>query len=156
MEKKILFAHIDDPKQPEIKTYISKGGYTAWEKVLKEMSADDVIGMVKKAGVRGRGGAGFPAGMKWSFVPKDSPKPKYLVCNADESEPGTCKDRVLMEQDPHQVVEGMAIAAYAIKSNLAFIYIRGEFDFPARQMRKAIQEAYKKGHAGQKYNGQRL
>jgi len=153
MEKKILFAHIDDPKQPEIKTYISKGGYQAWEKVLKEMSSDDVIAEVKKAGVRGRGGAGFPAGMKWSFVHKDSPKPKYLVCNADESEPGTCKDRVLMEQDPHQVVEGMAIAAYAIKSHLAFIYIRGEFDFPARQMRKAIKAAYKKGLLGKNIFG---
>jgi NADH-quinone oxidoreductase subunit F len=86
--------------------------------------------------------------MKWSFVPKDSPKPKYLVCNGDESEPGTCKDRVLMERDPHLVVEGMAIAAYAISAGHAFIYIRGEFDFPARQMRKAVDQAYAKGLLG--------
>ena len=109
------------------------------------MKPEDIIAEVKKSGVRGRGGAGFPAGMKWSFVPKDSPKPRYLVCNGDESEPGTCKDRVLMERDPHQIVEGMAIAAYAIQAHYAFIYIRGEFDYPAQQMKKAIQQAYGKG-----------
>jgi NADH-quinone oxidoreductase subunit F len=153
MEKKLLFANIDDPKQPEIDTYISKGGYQAWEKVLKEMKSGDVIAEVKKSGIRGRGGAGFPAGMKWSFVPKDSPKPRYLVCNADESEPGTCKDRVLMEQDPHLVVEGMAIAAFAIKSHQAFIYVRGEFDHAANQMRKAISQAYEKGFLGKNIVG---
>ncbi len=153
MEKKILFANIDDPKQPEIDTYISKGGYKSLEKVLKEMKPEDVIEEVKKSGIRGRGGAGFPAGMKWSFVPKDSLKPKYLVCNGDESEPGTCKDRVLMEHDPHLVVEGMAISAYAIGANHAFIYIRGEFDYPASQMRKAIDQAYEKGYLGKNLLG---
>lgn len=157
MEKKVLFANIDDPKQPEIDTYISKGGYESWKTVLKKMKAPEVIDTVKKSGLRGRGGAGFPAGMKWSFVPKDSPKPKYLVCNGDESEPGTCKDRVLMEHDPHLVVEGMAIAAFAIGASHAFIYIRGEFDYPACQMRKAIDQAYSKGFLGKnilksKYN----
>ena len=153
MEKKILFANIDDPGQPEIDTYISKGGYESFKKVLKEMKPEEVIEEVKKSGLRGRGGAGFPAGMKWSFVPKDSPKPKYLVCNGDESEPGTCKDRVLMEHDPHLVVEGMAIAAYAIGANHAFIYIRGEFDHPANQMRKAIGQAYDKGYLGKNILG---
>jgi NADH-quinone oxidoreductase subunit F len=148
MEKKVLFANIDDPKQPEIDTYVSKGGYKSWTQVLKKMKPAEVIDIVKKSGLRGRGGAGFPAGMKWSFVPKDSPKPKYLVCNGDESEPGTCKDRVLMEHDPHLVVEGMAIAAFAIGANHAFIYIRGEFDYPASQMRKAIEQAYSKGYLG--------
>jgi NADH-quinone oxidoreductase subunit F len=153
MEKKVLFANIDDPNQPEIETYISKGGYQSWEKVLKEMKAEDVIAEVKKSGLRGRGGAGFPAGMKWGFVPRDSPKPRYLVCNGDESEPGTCKDRVLMERDPHLVVEGMAIAAFAIGAHHAFIYIRGEFDYPASQMRKAMDQAYKKGFLGKNILG---
>ncbi|MBD3380665.1 MAG: NADH-quinone oxidoreductase subunit NuoF [candidate division Zixibacteria bacterium] len=153
MEKKLLFANIDDPKQPEIDTYISKGGYESFKKVIKEMKPEEVIEEVKKSGIRGRGGAGFPAGMKWSFVPKDSPKPKYLVCNGDESEPGTCKDRVLMEHDPHLVVEGMAIASYAIGAGHAFIYIRGEFDYPASQMRKAIDQAYQKGFLGKNIQG---
>ncbi|SYZ73303.1 NADH:ubiquinone oxidoreductase, chain F [Candidatus Zixiibacteriota bacterium] len=153
MEKKILFKYIDDPKQVTIETYISRGGYKAWEKVLKGMKPAEVIDEVKKSGLRGRGGAGFPAGMKWSFIPKDSLKPRYLVCNADESEPGTCKDRVLMEHDPHGVVEGMAIAAYAIGSHLAFCYVRGEFVYPAAMMEKAIEEAYKKGMLGKNIFG---
>jgi len=153
MEKKILTKYTDDPNQANIDTYLSRGGYKAWEKALKEMKPDEVIEEVKKSGVRGRGGAGFPAGIKWGFVPKDSPKPRYLVCNGDESEPGTCKDRVLMEGDPHGVVEGMAIAAYAISSHQAFIYIRGEFIHPARMMEKAIDEAYEKGYLGQNILG---
>ncbi len=148
MEKKILFKYIDDPLQVNIDTYMSHGGYKAWEKVLKSMKPAEVIDEMKKSGLRGRGGAGFPAGMKWSFIPKDSPKPRYLVCNADESEPGTCKDRVLMEHDPHAVVEGMAIAAYAIGSHQAFCYVRGEFAYPAAMMEKAIDEAYSKGILG--------
>lgn len=148
MEKRILFANIDDAEQINIDTAVSKGAYNGLKKVLKNMTPDEVREEVKKAGVRGRGGAGFPAGVKWGFIPRDNPKPKYLVCNADESEPGTCKDRVLMEQDPHLVVEGMAIAAYAIKCHLSFIYIRGEFVKPARIMQKAIDEAYAKGFLG--------
>ncbi len=153
MEKRILFEHIDDPKQIEIDTAVSKGAYKAWEKALKEMKPEQVTEEVKKANVRGRGGAGFPAGVKWGFIPKDSPKPKYLVCNADESEPGTCKDRVLLEQDPHLVVEGMAIAAYAIGCHLAFIYVRGEFVKPYRTMERAIEQAYEKGYLGKNVFG---
>ncbi|MEW5924813.1 MAG: NADH-quinone oxidoreductase subunit NuoF [Candidatus Zixiibacteriota bacterium] len=153
MEKRVLFKNIDDPNQVNIETAISNGAYKAWEKVLKSMKPEDVIAQVKEAGVRGRGGAGFPAGVKWGFIPKASPKPKYLVCNADESEPGTCKDRVLMEQDPHLVVEGMCIAAYAIGSHLAFIYVRGEFVKPYRTMEKAIEQAYKKGFLGKNIFG---
>ncbi len=93
------------------------------------MSPDDVINEVKKSALRGRGGAGFPTGMKWSFVPKDSPKPKYVVCNADESEPGTFKDRYLMERDPHLLIEGMLIAAYALGSKTGYIYTRGEYKY---------------------------
>ena len=153
MEMKILTKYIDDPNQVNIDTYLSHGGYKAFEKVLKEMKPSEVIDEVKKSGVRGRGGAGFPAGVKWGFIPKDNPKPRYLVCNADESEPGTCKDRVLMESDPHGVVEGMAISSYAIGSHLAFIYIRGEFAYPARMMEKAVEEAYEKGYLGKNILG---
>jgi NADH-quinone oxidoreductase subunit F len=153
MEKKVLFKYIDDPDQININTALSRGAYKAWEKALREMKPGEVIDEVKRSGVRGRGGAGFPAGVKWGFIPKDSPKPKYLICNADESEPGTCKDRVLMEQDPHVVVEGMAIAAYAIQSHLAFIYVRGEFVKPYRTMEKAIEEAYRKGFLGKNILG---
>jgi NADH-quinone oxidoreductase subunit F len=148
MEKRLLFKHIDDSKQIDIETAVSHGAYSAWEKALKTMKPDEVTEQVKIANVRGRGGAGFPAGVKWGFIPKGSPKPKYLICNADESEPGTCKDRVLMEHDPHLVVEGMCIASYAIDCHLAFIYIRGEFTKPARIMEKAINEAYEKGYLG--------
>ncbi len=153
MEKKVLFKYIDDPEQINIDRAVSNGAYKAWEKALKEMEPQAVIDEVKNSGIRGRGGAGFPTGVKWGFVPKDSPKPKYLICNADESEPGTCKDRVLMEQDPHSVVEGMAIGAYAIGCHKAFIYIRGEFATPARIMQKAIDEAYKKGYLGKNIFG---
>jgi NADH-quinone oxidoreductase subunit F len=153
MEKKILFRYIDDPDQINIDTATSHGAYKGWKKALKEMKPDEVIEEVRNSGVRGRGGAGFPAGVKWGFIPKDSPRPKYLICNADESEPGTCKDRVLMEHDPHAVVEGMAIASYAIKSHLAFIYVRGEFVKPARIMEKAISEAYSKGYLGKNILG---
>ena len=153
MEKRILFKYIDDPQQINIDTAVSHGAYRAWEKALKNMQPSEIIEEVKNSGVRGRGGAGFPAGVKWGFVPKDSPKPKYLICNADESEPGTCKDRVLMEHDPHLVVEGMCLAAYAIGSHLAFIYVRGEFMTPYRTMEKAIEEAYNKGFLGRNIFG---
>src|SRR5207249_6631689 len=110
----------------KIDVYLMKGGYEAVEKGRKEMTPESIIEEVKKSNLGGRGGAGFPTGMKWSFVPKDSPKAKYVICNADESEPGTCKDRPLMEMDPHQMIEGMVIAGRAIGSNKGFIYIRGE------------------------------
>ncbi len=153
MEKKELFKYIDDPDQVKIDTAVSHGAYKAWEKALRQMKPAEVIEEVKKAGVRGRGGAGFPAGVKWGFIPKDSPKPKYLICNADESEPGTCKDRVLMERDPHMVVEGMAIASYAIGCHLAFIYVRGEFVKSYRTVEKAIDEARAKGYLGKNILG---
>ena len=107
--------------------YRQNGGYEALKTVLDKMSPDDVIAELKKSALRGRGGAGFPTGMKWSFVPKDSPKPKYVVCNADESEPGTFKDRYLMERDPHMLIEGMLIAAYALGSKIRYVYTRGEY-----------------------------
>ena len=129
------------------------GAYKAWEKVLKGVKREELIQMVKDSGLRGRGGAGFPTGLKWSFVPANSPKPKYLCCNADESEPGTCKDRVLMECDPHNVIEGVMIASYAIDCHTCFFYIRGEYDLSKRRIEKAIDEAYKKGFLGKNILG---
>jgi len=152
-EKLHLFRYVEDPEQVKIGTYETHGGYKAWKKALTSMKPGEVIDEVKKSGLRGRGGAGFPAGMKWSFIPKDSPKPRYLICNADESEPGTCKDRVLMERDPHAVIEGMAIAAFAIGCHLMFVYIRGEFNHSIDRMQAAVKEAYEKGHLGKNVYG---
>ena len=128
--------------------YERAGGYQALKKVLSGVPPADVIDLVKKSGLRGRGGAGFPTGVKWSFIPKDHPGPKYLCCNADESEPGTFKDRQLMERDPHQVLEGIAIACYAIGAQTAYIYIRGEFRLGAKILERAIAEAREAGHVG--------
>lgn len=148
-----LFKYVEDPDQIKIETYEAHGGYKAWKKVLSSMKPEQVINEVKNSGLRGRGGAGFPTGLKWGFVPKDSPKPRYLCCNADESEPGTCKDRVLMERDPHGVIEGMAIGSYAIGCHLMFIYIRGEFGHCIERMEQAMNEAYAKGHLGKNVYG---
>lgn len=123
--------------------YLRTDGYGALRKAVT-MTPERIIDDVKASGLRGRGGAGFPTGVKWGFIPRDR-KPTYLVCNADEGEPGTFKDRELIEKDPHQLIEGMAIAAYAIEAAHAFIYCRGEFAFPARQLERAIAEAYEKG-----------
>src|SRR4026208_2090153 len=112
------------------------------------MDQDDIITAVKDSGLRGRGGAGFPTGMKWSFIPQDNPRPKYLVVNADEPEPGTCKDIPLMMASPHTLIEGVIISAYAIRSNLAFIYVRGEVWHVVRRLQQAVREAYSAGYAG--------
>lgn len=153
MQKHVLFEHITDPQLHNIDRAIELGAYRAWEKVLKNMTREELVQMVKDSGLRGRGGAGFPTGLKWSFVPVASPKPKYLCCNADESEPGTCKDRVLMEYDPHSVIEGVMIAAFAIDCHTSFFYIRGEYDLSMRRIEKAIDEAYKKGFLGKNIFG---
>jgi NADH-quinone oxidoreductase subunit F len=152
-EKLHLFQYVEDPEQIKIATYEAHGGYRAWKKALTSMKPGEVIEEVKKSGLRGRGGAGFPTGMKWGFIPKDSPKPRYLICNADEFEPGTCKDRVLLERDPHAVIEGMAIGAYAIGCHRMFIYIRGEFNHSIDRMQAAVKEAYEKGHLGKNVYG---
>lgn len=130
-----------------ITTYLQMGGYTALKSALI-MDAADVRSQVKQSGLRGRGGAGFPAGVKWGFVPVDSPKPKYLICNADESEPGTFKDRELIRTDPHMVLEGIIISSYAINAHTAYIYIRGEFWEETKILERAIAEAYRKGYLG--------
>ena len=120
------------------------------------MTPADVVTAVKDSGLRGRGGAGFPTGMKWSFIPQDNPKPKYLVVNADESEPGTCKDIPLMMASPHTLVEGVIIAAYAIRANHAFIYVRGEVLHVVRRLQQAVREAYSAGYAGHQHPRHRL
>jgi len=137
----------------KIDVYVMHDGYQALEKALREMTPESIIDEVKKSNLRGRGGAGFPTGMKWSFVPKDSPKAKYVICNADESEPGTCKDRPLMEMDPHQLIEGMVIAGRAIGSHQGFIYIRGEYRYVLDIVDAAIAEAYERGYLGKNILG---
>lgn len=128
-------------------SYLQRGGYEALKKSL-ETEPDEITETIKKSGLRGRGGAGFPTGMKWSFIPKDVDKPVYLCCNADESEPGSFKDREILEKDPHQMLEGIAIACYAISSHKSYIYIRGEMPYGAKIIQGAIDEAYEKGYLG--------
>ncbi|MBU6153053.1 MAG: NADH-quinone oxidoreductase subunit NuoF [Bdellovibrionales bacterium] len=123
-------------------------GYEAARKVLGSMAPDQVVEEVKKANIRGRGGAGFPMGMKWSFIPKNSEKPKYLVCNADESEPGTCKDRQIIRYTPHLLIEGLLIGSFAIGCKHAYVYIRGEYVREAQLLEEAIEEARAKGYLG--------
>jgi NADH-quinone oxidoreductase subunit F len=137
----------------DIETYLQHDGYKALPKALKEFAPAQITEEVKKSVLRGRGGAGFPTGMKWSFVPKESKRPTYLVCNADESEPGTGKDRDLMRYDPHQLIEGMIIAAFALNSHTSYIYIRGEYWYIKEILEKAIAQAYDKGYLGQNILG---
>jgi NADH-quinone oxidoreductase subunit F len=151
--ERILLRNIDVPDSHTLATYTSRGGYRSWQEVVQNMKPEQLIEVVKASGLRGRGGAGFPTGMKWSFVPKDNPKPKYLVCNADESEPGTFKDRLLIEKDPHAIVEGTLISAYAIQSHTAFIYIRGELVFGTARLERAVEEAYQAGYIGKNILG---
>ena len=143
----ILTEHIHQKECHTLSFYKSVGGYSALEKVLA-MSADDVIELVKASNLRGRGGAGFPAGVKWSFISQDGEKPKYLINNADESEPGTFKDRLLINKTPHQILEGMIVASYAIGCNTAFIYIRGEFFKEYQLLEKVVAEAYEENLLG--------
>jgi NADH-quinone oxidoreductase subunit F len=153
MSRKILLEHIDVPGINTFDTYRKMGGYRSVEKALKTMSPDDVVEEVKKSGMRGRGGAGFPTGMKWSFLAKPVGVPRFLVCNADESEPGTFKDRYLMEKIPHALIEGMITSSYALGANTSYIYIRGEYFYVLRILEKAIAEAYANGFLGKNILG---
>ena len=135
-----------------IDRYLELDGYKAVQKALT-MEPDAITSEVENSGLRGRGGAGFSTGMKWSFVPKQSAKPKYVLCNGDESEPGTCKDRVLMEYDPHLLIEGILIAGLAVDAHVGYIYIRGEYRYLIEVMDKAIAEAYAKGWLGKNIQG---
>jgi NADH-quinone oxidoreductase subunit F len=148
----VLSAHWDEKDSFTIAGYQRNGGYTAAKKALA-MDPDALIQLVKDSGLRGRGGAGFPTGMKWGFIPQGDNKEHYLVVNADESEPGTCKDMPLLMANPHVLVEGVIIAAYAIRAKHAFIYIRGEVTHVARRLNKAIADAYKAGYLGKNVFG---
>jgi NADH-quinone oxidoreductase subunit F len=152
LEVKVLTRRFGLPNSASLDVYLANEGYQGLKKAFT-MKPDEVIEEVKKSALRGRGGAGFNAGMKWSFVPKQTNKPKYVVCNADESEPGTCKDRVLMEYDPHQVIEGIVIAGYAIQSHQGYIYIRGEYRYLMEIVDRAIEEAYARGYLGKNILG---
>lgn len=152
MGRKILTEHIDVPGIETLSVYQSKGGYTSLKKALG-MTPDEVTNEVLNAGLRGRGGAGFPTGRKWTFIDKKSGNPRYLVCNADESEPGTFKDRYLMEKIPHMLVEGMIVSSYALGANTAYIYIRGELLYVFHILQKAIDEAYEAGYLGKNVMG---
>ncbi|HMS29375.1 MAG TPA: NADH-quinone oxidoreductase subunit NuoF [Saprospiraceae bacterium] len=153
MSKKILLEHINEPGIQSFDVYRKIGGYRSVEKALREMTPDAVVEEVKKSGLRGRGGAGFPTGMKWSFLDKSTDKPRYLVCNADESEPGTFKDRYLMQHIPHILIEGMITSSYALGARTSYIYVRGEMMYIIRILEQAIREAYQAGFLGENILG---
>jgi len=152
MSRKVLLNNISVPGIETYDVYRANGGYASVEKALK-MTKDAVVEEVKKSGLRGRGGAGFPTGMKWSFIDKKTPNPHYLVCNADESEPGTFKDRYLMQYLPHLLIEGMIVSSYALDAHVSYIYIRGELLYVYHILEKAIDEAYKAGWLGKNIMG---
>ncbi|MFT4083685.1 MAG: NADH-quinone oxidoreductase subunit NuoF [Nocardioides sp.] len=151
----VLTANWADEEAWKIQAYTAQGGYAALDTAFAS-APEDIVAMVKEAGLRGRGGAGFPTGMKWGFLPPDdpeSPKPRYLVVNADESEPGTCKDIPLMMASPHTLIEGVILSSYAIRAEHAFIYVRGEVLHVVRRLRAAVREAYAAGHLGEDIHG---
>src|SRR5260221_3765550 len=150
---RFVTAHMDVPGIDTFAVYRAHGGYDALAQALREFQPDEVVEEVKKSGLRGRGGAGFPTGQKWSFLPKESAKPRYLCVNADESEPGTFKDRMIMEKNPHLLIEGVVIAAYATRVHHAFIYVRGELALAGRQIARAVREAYDAGMVGKRILG---
>lgn len=153
MGRKLLLEHANVPGIETYEVYRKNGGYRSVEKALKTMSPQNVVEEVQASGLRGRGGAGFPTGMKWSFLAKPEGVPRYLLCNADESEPGTFKDRYLMEKIPHLLVEGMIVSSYALGANQSYIYIRGEYMFVLEIVEKAIAEAYANGWLGKNIMG---
>ena len=149
----VLSTRFKDSEGTWFEGYVADAGYAASRQVLTSMTPDQVVEEVSRANLRGLGGAGFPASRKWSFIPKDSTQPKYLVVNADEGEPGTFKDRYILERDPHALIEGMIIAAFAIDSHKAYVYIRGEYFRPAKRLQRAIDEAYSKNWLGKNIQG---
>lgn len=152
LETRVISRNFAKEGSETIDGYLANDGFKAFLKA-REMTPEGIIEEVKTSGLRGRGGAGFPTGMKWSFVPRTSPKPKYIVVNGDESEPGTCKDRLLIEYDPHQLIEGILIAGLAMDAHKGYIYIRGEYRFVIEKMNKAIAEAYSRGYLGKNIAG---
>jgi NADH-quinone oxidoreductase subunit F len=155
MANEVCFATLQYDQPWTMESYLKSGGYVALQKILNEkISPDDVIEQVKTSGLRGRGGAGFPTGLKWSFMPRNAPGQKYIVCNSDESEPGTCKDRDILRFNPHALVEGMIIGGYSIGATVGYNYMRGEFmDEPAIRFEAAVKEAYEAGYLGKNILG---
>lgn len=151
----VCFNTLEEQEPWLLDSYKKHGGYEAWGKVLtKEFTPDQIIGIIKKSALRGRGGAGFPTGLKWSFMPRGNSGQKYLICNSDESEPGTCHDREILRNNPHALIEGMAIAGYAIGATVGYNYIRGEFIHgPVPRFESALQEAYDAGLLGKNIQG---
>ncbi|MFZ9311239.1 MAG: NADH-quinone oxidoreductase subunit F, partial [Arenimonas sp.] len=151
----VVYTTLHHEKPWALDSYLKQDGYAAWKKILAEkMPQEQVIEMVKQSGLRGRGGAGFPTGLKWSFMPRTAPGQKYILCNSDESEPGTCKDRDILRYNPHSVIEGMAIACYATGSTVAYNYLRGEFHHePFEHFEEALKEAYAAGLLGKNILG---
>src|SRR3954452_5824848 len=152
LEVRVISQRFDLPNSASIDSYLANDGYVAIKKVV-EMTPEAIIDVLKASNLRGRGGAGFQTGLKWSFVPRTTGKPTYVICNSDESEPGTCKDRLLMENDPHQLIEGMMIAGWTIKSNKGYIFIRGEYRYLIEIVDRAIAEAYERGFLGKNILG---
>src|SRR5512145_1004696 len=148
-----LSEHFADDAFATLEGYERRGGYEAARTALKKMQPAELIELVKRSGLQGRGGAGFSTGLKWSFMPAQSDGPKYLVCNADESEPGSFKDRILLERGPHQLLEGILIGAWATGAEKTFVYVRGEYAEPADRVERAVAEAYEKGYLGDNVMG---
>jgi len=151
----VCYATLQFEEPWTLENYRRVGGYEAWSKIINEkIPPEDVVEIVKDSGLRGRGGAGFPTGLKWSFMPRDMDVQKYVVCNSDESEPGTCKDRDILRFNPHSLVEGLAIACYAMNTKVAYNYVRGEFmDEPYQRFEQALKEAYEQGYLGKNVMG---
>lgn len=154
MANEVCFRNLHLPESWKLATYLSNQGYDAWKKILKEkIKPEDIISELKTSSLRGRGGAGFPTGLKWSFMPRNHSGQKYIVCNSDEGEPGTFKDRDILRFDPHSLIEGMAIAGYCIGASVGYNYIRGEFDEPIERFEQAVEEAYAAGLLGKNILG---
>ncbi len=154
MSEQVCFRTLEFDQPWTLENYRKVGGYSVWEKILKEKTPpEEIIEELKTSALRGRGGAGFPTGLKWSFMPRQAPGQKYIVCNSDEGEPGTCKDRDILRYNPHQLIEGMAIAGYVIGATAGYNYIRGEFWEPYERFEAALEEAYKAGLLGKDLKG---
>ncbi len=157
MNGQVCFRTLEFDQPWTLENYLKVGGYSVWKKILKEKTPpEEIIEQLKTSALRGRGGAGFPTGLKWSFMPRQAPGQKYIICNSDEGEPGTCKDRDILRFNPHQLVEGMAIAGYVIGATAGYNYIRGEFWEPYERFETALEEAYKSGLLGKDISGSGL
>lgn len=153
----VCFKNLDKENPASFATYEANGGYKVWRKILNgELTPDEIISELKTSGLRGRGGAGFPTGLKWSFMPRNQEGQKYVVCNSDEGEPGTCHDRDILRYNPHSVIEGMAIAGFVMNATVGYNYIRGEFMEPYYRFEEALKDAYKAGLLGKNIQGSEI